>query len=214
MTFEANGGSLVTKVNADYDSTITVPSNPTKPNYTFAGWYKETAVTTPWDFESDKVLGDTTLYAKWLSQSATLTSYLGNVSTGGTANETVTNITYGTTLDALKVSIIPAANATYHIYEADGHTEATMLVTGCVIIVTAEDGVTSVNYSVIVNEPPSSNALLSSLNVVQGEFAAELPSSQLAHTVIVPTNISSLTIFFTKADPTETIELQVQFTAR
>ncbi|MGO4500506.1 InlB B-repeat-containing protein, partial [Paenibacillus sp. 2RAB27] len=205
VNFNANGGSLVSKVNADYDSTITVPPNPTKANYTFAGWYKETSFTTLWHFGTDKVLGDTMLYAKWLSTSATISSYLGQVSTGGTAIETVTNITYGTTLDALKAAITPAANATYQIYEADGHTEATTLVTGCVIIVTAEDGVTRVTYTVIVNAPLSSNAMLSSLYMVQGEFATELPPSQLAHTVIVPTNISSLTLFFTKADPTETI---------
>ncbi len=33
--------------------------------YTFDGWYREAACTTEWNFESDTVAGEMTLYAKW-----------------------------------------------------------------------------------------------------------------------------------------------------
>ena len=46
VNFEANGGSLVTKVNADYDTAITAPTAPTKANYEFVAWYKEDTFTT------------------------------------------------------------------------------------------------------------------------------------------------------------------------
>ncbi|MFD0677008.1 MULTISPECIES: InlB B-repeat-containing protein [unclassified Paenibacillus] len=85
------------------------------------------------------------------STDATLTSTIGTVSTGGTANESITNIPYATTLDELKAAITPAANATYKVYDADGTTEATALATGKKVIVTAQDGITKVTYTVTVN---------------------------------------------------------------
>jgi uncharacterized repeat protein (TIGR02543 family) len=37
----------------------------TKDGYTFGGWYKEAALVTPWNFGTDTVTGNITLYAKW-----------------------------------------------------------------------------------------------------------------------------------------------------
>ncbi|MBJ6364008.1 S-layer homology domain-containing protein [Paenibacillus sp. GCM10012307] len=96
------------------------------------------------------------------SSDATLTSTIGGVSTGGTANETITNIPYGTTLAAFKLAITPAAHATFEVYESDGVTVATSLATGNKVIVTAQDGVTKTTYTVTVNAPPSSDATLTS----------------------------------------------------
>ena len=56
-----------------YDSTITAPTDPTATGYTFGGWYKEAACTNAWNFSTDKVTADTTLYAKWTAESKTLT---------------------------------------------------------------------------------------------------------------------------------------------
>ncbi len=38
-------------------------------NYSFDGWYKDAACTTPWDFASDTITTETTLYAKWTESS-------------------------------------------------------------------------------------------------------------------------------------------------
>ncbi|GFZ94724.1 hypothetical protein GCM10008018_46360 [Paenibacillus marchantiophytorum] len=85
-----------------------------------------------------------------LSTAATLTSTIGTVSSGSTANESITNIPYGTTLADLKAAITPAANATFEVYDADGITVATALATGEKVIVTAQDGTTKVTYTVAV----------------------------------------------------------------
>lgn len=82
---------------------------------------------------------------------ATLTSTIGIVSTFGTANETIMSLPKSTTLATLKASITPAANATFEVYNEDEITVATALTTGKKIIVTAQDGVTKVMYTVIVN---------------------------------------------------------------
>ncbi|RKP55020.1 hypothetical protein D7Z26_07255 [Cohnella endophytica] len=97
-----------------------------------------------------------------LSSVATLTSTIGTVSAGGTTSETITNIPYGTTLAALKAAITQAANATYEVYEANGTTVASLLASGYKIIVTAQDGTTTVTYTVTVNGPLSSVATLTS----------------------------------------------------
>ena len=41
------------------------PRYPEREGYTFEGWYKDKDYTNVWDFETDKVLKDTVLYAKW-----------------------------------------------------------------------------------------------------------------------------------------------------
>ena len=40
----------------------------TKSGFTFSGWYKEKPPVNPWNFETDTISGNTTLYAKWDAQ--------------------------------------------------------------------------------------------------------------------------------------------------
>lgn len=46
-------------------SKLVAPENPIMAGYSFRGWYKEAACKTAWDFESDTVTEDITLYAEW-----------------------------------------------------------------------------------------------------------------------------------------------------
>lgn len=65
VTFNSNGGSTVAAITANAGGTITAPTAPTRAGFTFDGWYKESALTTPWNFAIDTVTANTTLYAKW-----------------------------------------------------------------------------------------------------------------------------------------------------
>ena len=68
VTFDSQGGSAVASLTGvTFDTTIGAPGAPLKPGYTFGGWYKDGAGTTAWNFGTDKVVADTTLYAKWLN---------------------------------------------------------------------------------------------------------------------------------------------------
>jgi len=73
ITFDSQGGSAVTNKTANYNSLITVPTPPTNTGYTFSGWYKEAGCINAWDFITDKVSIDTTLYAKWTITNYTVT---------------------------------------------------------------------------------------------------------------------------------------------
>ncbi len=76
VTFDSKGGSAVAAI-ADVESgaTITKPTDPTQDGYLFAGWYKADPATdsnaVAWNFESDMVTGNVTLYAKWTANGDT-----------------------------------------------------------------------------------------------------------------------------------------------
>ncbi|MEK5040545.1 InlB B-repeat-containing protein [Sporosarcina sp. FSL K6-3457] len=65
IMFDSQGGSVVIDDVADYDTQISAPKLPTKSSHTFVGWYTDATLTTAWDFATDKVQADMTLYAKW-----------------------------------------------------------------------------------------------------------------------------------------------------
>ena len=72
VTFNSNGGSTVTSMNADYNTKVSAPpATPTQSGYTFAGWFKETDLTTKWDFLVDTVTSNITLYAGWTADGVT-----------------------------------------------------------------------------------------------------------------------------------------------
>jgi uncharacterized repeat protein (TIGR02543 family) len=52
------------KVSVVNDGTVAAPT-PTKANYDLEGWYREAAYTHKWNFASDTVTANITLYAKW-----------------------------------------------------------------------------------------------------------------------------------------------------
>lgn len=65
VSFDSQGGTPVNPIQAFNSATIPAPTVPTKTNYTFKGWYLDTTYTTPWEFNTNQVTADTTLYAKW-----------------------------------------------------------------------------------------------------------------------------------------------------
>lgn len=81
VTFHTQGGTDIAPVQADYGTLLTKPANPTKANYTFSGWYTDADYTTAWDFASDTVAKNMTLYAKW----EVITYTVSFDSRGGTA---------------------------------------------------------------------------------------------------------------------------------
>ncbi|MBQ3054738.1 MAG: InlB B-repeat-containing protein [Oscillospiraceae bacterium] len=68
VRFETNGGSKVPNAAVVRKAKLTRPANPTKDGFTFGGWYADTALETPYDFNT-AVTSNFTLYAKWNSDS-------------------------------------------------------------------------------------------------------------------------------------------------
>ncbi|MFP3041899.1 InlB B-repeat-containing protein [Treponema primitia] len=81
VTFASSGGSSVAPAEVQPGHHVPQPAAPTRTGYTFAGWYADPALATPWDFAADYAGGDNlTVYAAWTPITYTVTYYLN----GGT----------------------------------------------------------------------------------------------------------------------------------
>lgn len=85
ITFETNGGSAIAPLMQDSGTAVTAPVDPTKLGNTFAGWFSDVDLTTPYVFDTMPA-SDITLYAKWTVNSYTLTFN----SNGGSAVTAIT----------------------------------------------------------------------------------------------------------------------------
>lgn len=69
VQFESNGGSPVEEQIVQYGEKVRKPEDPTRDGYSFDGWYADIDKTIPWNFETDVVNGNMSLYAKWIEES-------------------------------------------------------------------------------------------------------------------------------------------------
>lgn len=87
VTFDAQGGGLVSSISdVTSGSAINLPAEPTRLGYTFNGWYKESTCTNAWNFSTDYVTSDITLYAKWIANhnvSVLVSPSIGGAVSGG-----------------------------------------------------------------------------------------------------------------------------------
>ena len=67
VSFNTNGGSSVQSQQVQNGQKATTPTAPTKGGYTFIGWYKDSACTTQFDFDTEIITADTTVYANYLA---------------------------------------------------------------------------------------------------------------------------------------------------
>ncbi|RJE85074.1 hypothetical protein D3P07_21110, partial [Paenibacillus sp. 1011MAR3C5] len=72
VSFQSNGGTAVAAQTIVYDDKVVLPANPSKAEHTFAGWYKDPGLSSPWNFSTDQVKGNMTLYAKWTAHTYTV----------------------------------------------------------------------------------------------------------------------------------------------
>jgi uncharacterized repeat protein (TIGR02543 family) len=88
IAFNSNGGSSVNSITQNYLTSVQAPQVPTKADYTFNAWYKNSNLQTINNFPMNMPLGGTTLYAKWTIKSYTITFD----STGGTNVNPITKV--------------------------------------------------------------------------------------------------------------------------
>lgn len=94
VSFVSNEGSAIEPMEIEFNSTVPVPEEPTRPIHLFQGWFKDEALTIPWDFNTDVIKGDTTLYAKWL-----LNEYTVTFNANGGSSTSSKKFVYGSTVE-------------------------------------------------------------------------------------------------------------------
>jgi uncharacterized repeat protein (TIGR02543 family) len=89
VTFNSNGGSVVASLTCDAGSSITKPSDPTKSNYSFKGWYTASSGGGQYSFPYTPT-SSLTMYAQWTQTSFTITEHymVNKVDTSSTRTET------------------------------------------------------------------------------------------------------------------------------
>ncbi|MCQ2342893.1 MAG: InlB B-repeat-containing protein, partial [Paludibacteraceae bacterium] len=114
VTFDLQGhGSAIAKQTIDYNGTVTKPTDPTATGYTFGDWYKEAACSNAWDFSTDIVQANCTLYAKWTAKQTNITLN-ANTEHHGSTGSSVT-----ATYDAVLPDFTPCTPASG--YSLDGY---------------------------------------------------------------------------------------------
>ena len=108
VKFEANGGipSPADQIVNKGDK-VDSPAFMTKTGYGFGGWYKDRLFNNEWDFDTDTVTGNITLYAKW-DNNYYIVSFEAN---GGTPVPSQQNIAYGS-----KIVMPPAMTKTDYAF--------------------------------------------------------------------------------------------------
>ncbi|MDR0523315.1 MAG: leucine-rich repeat protein [Candidatus Methanoplasma sp.] len=101
VRFDSQGGTAVGSETAGYNEKIHAPRPPEKDGYAFDEWHREPECVNEWDFATDAVVGDMTLYAKWC-----IIDSGGNVE-GGDPYET-----YEVAFDSMGGSPVPSVAAT------------------------------------------------------------------------------------------------------
>jgi uncharacterized repeat protein (TIGR02543 family) len=96
----------------NYATVAVKPADPTQSNKIFGGWFKDAACTKAWNFTTDTVTANTTLFAKWLDMptsiiiktNPTKTTYTQGQSLDITGAVITANFSDGTKLDILVTS--------------------------------------------------------------------------------------------------------------
>ena len=140
-----------------------------------------------------------------LSNDSSISSTIGEIQ-----SNSIVNIPYGTTLDAMKAAISVAQGAAFDVYEADGETIAIQLTSTCILIVTAEDG-TKATYTMGILPDPAILAEWIGFNSESSDYT--IVNAQTADGYNGSTNALSLdgdaaTIDYLKAPDSDTLTLR------
>lgn len=100
--FDSSGGTEVSPVTTDGSSTVSIPDNPTKEGFTFAGWYWDN-VTFETPFTANSLMdaplsSDMTVYAKWEPIAFNITYVLN-----GGINDTNNPSTFTSTIEIILI---------------------------------------------------------------------------------------------------------------
>ncbi len=105
VTFDSQEGSAVNAQLVNHGGKVLQPAPaPTRAGYVFGGWYKESSLQNLWDFNTDTVLNNLTLFARWNLQSS------DDSSGGGGDSSSSPSAAPGLPTTPAPISTIPSAN--------------------------------------------------------------------------------------------------------
>ena len=102
VTFDLNGaeGSYGDITGVSFGSTIVYPGTPTRAGYQFRGWYKTASGSGKWNFGSDTVKDNVTIYAKWTPIVGIVSGYVKDSAGIAVSGAVVALVQNGVTISA------------------------------------------------------------------------------------------------------------------
>ena len=100
VTLNGNGHGMssLLYVEVEAGSKLPKPVDPTASGYIFEGWYKEQSCINAWDFDTDTVNANTTLYAKWSLAPVEKFTVVFDTQGHGVAPSNITDVEKGSTI--------------------------------------------------------------------------------------------------------------------
>lgn len=68
LSFETDGAGSIRKISVQKGMFASEPDTPAKTGFVFAGWYSDKKLKNRFDFRTDRINGNMTLYAKWIPE--------------------------------------------------------------------------------------------------------------------------------------------------
>jgi uncharacterized repeat protein (TIGR02543 family) len=201
VTFNAPGSAPATSTaptiaDSTGTGTVTLPMEPSRTGYTFAGWYT-TPETGGSIFNPANVRADATVYARWLSSNANLAVLSVDAGDwdGISGNTYSISVPYATT--SIEVRATKAdANAVIQQYPSGNPVSLNVGSNIITVRVTAPDKTTAIDYTIIVTRQAaeSGNANLGSLGVSVGALNPAFSPDITAYTVSVPSTTDEIKV--------------------
>ena len=220
VTFESNGGTNVDSQQVSYNHAASEPLAPERSGYSFFGWYTDSELTQAYNFHTP-VTSNITLYAKWQSAAATLSSLnvgQGTLEPSFSPEELDYQVDVASDITSLEFSLskvdptqtLTVTGVTYQSVTDDVYSYTVSdLVEGLnpvQIKITSESG-TSNTYTLLVNRVGaiSSNAHLGELTLSSGTLSPAFTSKTAVYDVEVENATRSITITAATADENATM---------
>lgn len=207
VTYDSQGGSAVESVNVNANSTIPVPGTPVLAGYTFKGWFKEPACINAWNFTSDTVTDNITLYANWSAQ--TPSAYLSGITLSAGSlkpsfKKTVTSYTVNLKEGDKSVTVTPVKaydKATMTINGAKVKSKTVTVANGksTTLTVKVTCGRTSKTYKLTIKRAKSTNNRLAALKISVGDLSPAFNEAITSYNLKLPKGTSRVTITAVKA---------------
>ncbi|MDN4601627.1 S-layer homology domain-containing protein [Paenibacillus sp. F6_3S_P_1C] len=207
ISFESNGGTEIENQKVNYNSLAVNPEAPEKAGYTFSGWYRDSQLLQVFDFNTN-LTENITLYAKWKSSTATLSSLTvssGQLTPDFSAEELdylvdiesdVTSVSFSLSKGNEGQGVIVTGTTGETMTDGIYTYTVTDLVYGSnpvIIDVQAEDG-SSNSYTLNFNRIDITNAKLSAMNLTNVTLSPVFNSEVELYEATVSNSVSTTEI--------------------
>jgi uncharacterized protein (TIGR02145 family)/uncharacterized repeat protein (TIGR02543 family) len=176
VNFDTRGGSAVAKQTVQYCAFASSPAAPTKADYTFTGWFKDSSGTKPWIFTQDTVQNDITIYAQWTTKATFAVTYDANGSTGGVLPSNPVNYEPGARVTVLgNLGMLEKTGHTFEAWNTKKDGSATSYIGGTVFNMASENITLFAKWNAIqytVSFDSRGGSATSSQNINYGEKAS------------------------------------------